>query len=198
MSPFVSTCVFFLSLINVNFAQSLFQEPASALQNLSVEADIDQFTPAFGGLPLNATSNGDRKSQCFTNIPGYPQFLPVARPDCYLLFYLILVNPLAATPFKWEAIKKPLPTGQGQGQGRSYGSEVKLFRTGNNCINKRHLAVPIFTINSYGQLPPPTHNYDLPKEDQSLLGVIRRCTSSQGPTQPHACLIPTSNTFRPD
>lgn len=107
MSPLVTTFVFVLSLINYSFAQPLVQEPASTLANLSVDADIDQFTPAFGGNPPNVTSK--RQAQCFTNIPGFPHFRKVARPDCYYLFFTLLVSPSAATPYRWESAKLPLP-----------------------------------------------------------------------------------------
>ncbi|KAL8716943.1 MAG: hypothetical protein Q9225_005769 [Loekoesia sp. 1 TL-2023] len=108
MSPLVNTFIFVLSLINYSFAQSLVQEPASTLANLSIDADIDRFTPAFGGIPLNVTSN--TRPHCFTNTPGFPQFRKVVRLDCYYLFFNILVTPSATTPYRWESAKQPLAT----------------------------------------------------------------------------------------
>ncbi|KAL8931790.1 MAG: hypothetical protein Q9211_006731 [Gyalolechia sp. 1 TL-2023] len=107
MSTFVFTFVFVLSLINHTCAQPLVQEPASTLRNLTVDTDMDQFGHAFGALPLNETSNS--QSPCFTNRPGFPQFRPVSRGDCYFLFFHILTARTAATPFRWDNDKTPLP-----------------------------------------------------------------------------------------
>lgn len=108
MSTFVFYFIFVLSLLNYTCSQSLFQEPASTLQNLTVDTGIDQFSQAFGGLAPNNAN--DAQSLCFTNIPGYPRFLPVARGDCYFLLFTILISPSAATPFRWDGSKLPLPT----------------------------------------------------------------------------------------
>ena len=105
MIPLFTHSIFVLSLFRHTFAQSLFQEPASSLTNLSIDADIDKFSPAIGGVASNLPPP---QSQCFRNIPGYPQFRPVARVDCYLLFFNFLVAPTAATAFRWESSKLPL------------------------------------------------------------------------------------------
>lgn len=101
MYSFVTTFVLLFCVSNRGFSQSLFQEPGLPSINLSVDADLEQFTPFFGGLPLNDTSNGG--PQCFVDIAGLPHFRPVARADCFMLFYTILVRPSAATPYQWDA-----------------------------------------------------------------------------------------------
>ncbi|KAL8931473.1 MAG: hypothetical protein Q9216_007191 [Gyalolechia sp. 2 TL-2023] len=108
MSKFVLTFIFVLSLINHTFAQSLVQEPASStLQNLTVDTNIDQLSYAFGASPSSEVSSS--KSVCFTNSPGFPKFRPVSRSDCYFLFFYLLTAPSAATPFRWDSDKIPLP-----------------------------------------------------------------------------------------
>lgn len=107
MLSFSTTLVFLLSITCRALSQSLFQGPASTPTNLTIDLSLEQFVPVFGGLPLNDTSS--TLPQCFTNHPGFPLFRPVGRPDCFLLFYTILVRPSAATPLRWDAAAATLP-----------------------------------------------------------------------------------------
>ncbi|KAI4183366.1 MAG: hypothetical protein L6R41_005439 [Letrouitia leprolyta] len=107
MSTLVFTFISVLSLLNHTFAQSLVQEPTSILQNLTVDTDLIRFSHALGGNSLDETD--EVQSQCFVNIPGYPQFLPVVRDHCYFLLFTILIIPSAVTPFSWDGSQLPVP-----------------------------------------------------------------------------------------
>lgn len=107
MLSLVSTLIVFFSALSHASSQSLVQEPASPSAQLSVDSEIEQFAPVFGGLGLNDTST---RSRCFINQPGYPRLQPVYRPDCFALIYTILLRPSAATPFQYDATRAIRPT----------------------------------------------------------------------------------------
>ncbi|KAL9600452.1 MAG: hypothetical protein Q9219_003205 [cf. Caloplaca sp. 3 TL-2023] len=106
MLPFSPIVIFVFSIFHQAFAQSIFQSPAAASEDLTVDTNIDQFAPVYGGVP-NITLL--EKPQCFTNLPGFPPYHQVGRADCYYIFFSILTLPTATTAFRWGNTRRATP-----------------------------------------------------------------------------------------
>lgn len=85
--------------------------PDSSLASAATNQTLNPFTPVHAGQTSNELSFGRLILSCFSESghPHVPKPQQINRPDCYMLFYLILVGDTAATPYRWDWKREPRP-----------------------------------------------------------------------------------------
>ena len=105
------TLVIVVLITSTVHSHPLTSTPDSSLASAATNQMLNPFTPVPAGQTPNEFSFGRLILSCFSESghPHLPKLQQIKRPDCYMLFFLLLSGDTAATPYRWDWKKDARP-----------------------------------------------------------------------------------------